>query len=92
MVPGYLDIPEAIKDYALAADLKELSRELATLTQAVEDNMMIAGAEAYDAALIFHGAVKGANRTNTPGSKVIYDDLVARFPHGGRKTQKPGTA
>lgn len=89
LVPGYLDIPEAVKDYALAADLQQLSRELVTLSQAVEDNMMIAGAEAYDAALIFHGAVKGASRSNTPGSKVIYEDLVSRFPHGGRKTAKP---
>ena len=92
LVPGYLDIPEAVKDYTLAADLKQLSHELATLSQAIEDNMMIAGAEAYDAALIFHAAVKGASRSNTPGSKAIYDDLVARFPHGGRKAEKPGAA
>jgi len=91
LVPGYLDIPEALKDYTLAVDLKQLLRELGTLTQTMEDNMMIAGAEAYDASLIFHGSIRGASRANTPGSKAIYEDLVARFPHGGRKADKPAT-
>lgn len=86
LVPPYLDLAEANKDYALAADLKEFSHELATLSQAVEDNLMMAGAEAYDAALIFHASVKGASRTNTPGSEAIYDDLVQRFPRGSRKS------
>ncbi len=86
LVPAYLDLAEASKDYALAADLKELSRELATLTQAVDDTLMIAGSEAYDAALIFHGSVKGASRANTPGSKAIYDDLAQRFPRSSRSS------
>ena len=47
---------------------------------------MMAGAEAYDAALIFHASVKGASRTNTPGSEAIYEDLVQRFPRGSRKS------
>lgn len=86
LVPPYLDLAEANKDYALAADLRELSHELGTLNQAVEDTLMVAGAEAYDAALIFHASVKGASRTNAPGSQAIYEDLVQRFPRGARKT------
>lgn len=85
LVPPYLDLAEANKDYALAADLREISRELGTLNQAVEDTLMVAGAEAYDAALIFHASVKGASRTNAAGSQAIYEDLVQRFPRGARK-------
>ena len=85
LVPPYLDLAEANKDYTLAADLREISRELGTLNQAVDDTLMVSGAEAYDAALIFHASVKGASRTNAPGSQAIYEDLVQRFPRGVRK-------
>jgi len=85
LVPPYLDVTEAAKDFALVAQLRELQRELTTLSQSVDDTLMVAGAEAYDAALIFHASVKGASRVNSPGSSAIYEDLVQRFPRGGRK-------
>jgi hypothetical protein len=88
LVPPYLSIQEALKDYQLVSDLKEMARELSTLSQSVNDALMVAGAEAYEAALIFHASVKGASRTNSPGSEAIYEDLVKRFPFGSRKIGK----
>lgn len=90
LVPPYLDITEANKDYALATALIEVSHELATLTQALEDAIMVTSSEAYGAALIFHGSVKGATRTNAPGSKAIYEDMATRFP--GRPAKKKAVA
>ncbi len=87
LVPPYLELPEAIKDYTLCADLKELSHELSTLSQAIDDTLMVAGSEAYDAALIFHNSVKGATRTNAPGTQAIYEDLAERFPRSRRRVE-----
>ena len=86
LVPVYLDIAEAKKDFALARDLYGILQQLNTLQRAVEDTMMVAGSEAYDAALIFYSSVKGASRVNVPGSEAIYNDLQQRFAVKPQKT------
>ncbi|MDE3145070.1 MAG: hypothetical protein KGL19_13010, partial [Bacteroidota bacterium] len=58
-------------------------QQLNTLSRAIEDTMMVAGAEAYDASLIFYNSVKAAERSNIGGSHAIYMDLKEQFP---RKT------
>lgn len=85
LVPAYLDVSEATKDLAMVNDLREIAHELNTLCQAVEDTLTMAGAEAYEASLIFHASVKGASRNNVAGSQAIYEDLVQRFPRIGHK-------
>jgi hypothetical protein len=89
LVPAYLNLPEALKDFGLTSNLREFAHELGTLSQAVDDTLMVAGSEAYDAALIFHASVKGASRTDAAGSQAIYEDLVQRFPRGGRRISQP---
>jgi hypothetical protein len=86
LVPSFMDLPEAKKDYDLAAALYGIFQQLNTLTTAVEDTGMVAGSEAYEAALVFYHSVKGASRSNVPGSQAIYDDLSQRFP-GQRKAK-----
>lgn len=89
LVPAYLDIEEAKKDYALANNVHEVLRDLEVLVTSLQDTIMVAGSEAYDAALVFYTSVKAAARTNAPGVQSIYDDLVQRFPRGGRRLTKP---
>ena len=79
LVPGYLDIPEAKKDLALSQDLNSVLKQVSTLQRAIEDTMMVAGSEAYNAALVFYNSVKGASRVNVPGSEAVYNDLRQRF-------------
>lgn len=79
LIPSYLDLTEAKKDFALAHDLYGILQQLNTLQRAVEDTMMVAGSEAYDAALIFYNSVRGASRVNVPGSEAVYNDLQQRF-------------
>jgi len=79
LLPNYLDLEEAKKDYALSRDLYSLLQLVNTLQRALEDTMMVAGSEAYDAALIFYNSVKGASRGNVPGSEAVYNDLQQRF-------------
>ena len=79
LVPTYLDLPEAKRDLKLAQDLGNILKQISTLQRAVEDTMMVAGSEAYDAALVFYGSLKGASRVNVPGSQSILEDLQKRF-------------
>jgi hypothetical protein len=67
--PPYLDLDEAKRDYALAAELNEIARELKSLHQSVNDVLMVTGSEAYSAALMFYSSVKGASRSNVAGSR-----------------------
>ena len=46
---------------------KHIYQQVNTLQRAIKDTMMLAGSEAYDAALIFYNAVKGASRGNVTG-------------------------
>jgi hypothetical protein len=79
LVPSYLDLSEANKDLKLTQDLSSILKQISTLNRAVEDTLMVAGSEAYDAALVFYNSVKGASRVNVPGSEAVYNDLQKRF-------------
>ena len=49
--------------------------------------MMMAGSEAYNAALVFYNSAKGASRVNVPGSEAVYSDLQQRFAVKPKKTE-----
>jgi hypothetical protein len=87
LVPGYLDVPEARKDFALAQDLNTVLKQVSTLQRAIEDTAMVAGSEAYNAALVFYSSVKGASRVNVPGSEAVYNDLQQRFAVKTKKAE-----
>lgn len=86
LVPAYLDIAEAKKDFQLTQALLPIRQELQTLLRAVEDVAMLAGSEAYDAALIYYNSVKGASRSNVPGAQAVWDELSPRFPRRSTKS------
>jgi len=85
--PTYLDLPEAKSDLLLTQDLNNILNQISTLQRAIEDTMMVAGSEAYTAALVFYNSVKGASRVNVPGSEAIHKDLQERFAVKPRKTE-----
>ncbi|MDO5524361.1 MAG: hypothetical protein Q4G48_10000 [Bacteroidia bacterium] len=85
LTPPYIDLPEAQKDLSLVRNVMPVLQELRTLTRGLEDTVMVAGSEAYDAALIFYASVKGASRTDVPGAQAVHDDLKRQFPNRGRK-------
>lgn len=86
LVPAFMDLAEAKKDYALTAELYNIYQQLYTLITAIEDTGMVAGGEAYEAALIFYHSVKGASRSDVAGAQAVYNDLSQRFP-GQRKSK-----
>lgn len=89
LVPNYVDLTEAKKDNKLATDIYGIFQQLSTLLRAMEDTGMVAGSEAYEAALVIYHSIKGASRSNVPGTQTIYDDLKQRFPGRGKKIVAP---
>ncbi len=87
LVPTYLNLTEAKSDLSLTQDLNNILNQISTLQRAIEDTMMVAGSEAYTAALVFYNSVKGASRVNVPGSEAIHKDLQERFAVKPRKTE-----
>ncbi|PZF72815.1 hypothetical protein [Taibaiella soli] len=85
LVPQFVDIAEAEKDLTLTRDLFHIYQKLTALTRSVEDAMMVAGGEAYEASLIFYNSVKAASRSNSAGSQAIYEEMSKRFPGRGKK-------
>jgi hypothetical protein len=89
LVPHFLDLNEFEKDVTAVSDLLQLQRPINQLNQKLEDTIMQAGSEAYQAALLFYNNVKGATKAAVPGAESVYNDLSQRFP--GRPTKKVET-
>ncbi|WP_175632127.1 hypothetical protein [Pedobacter ghigonis] len=87
LVPSFLDVTEAQKDYKLAADLYEVYLETSKFLRSREDSMMVAGGEAYEATFVFYNAVKGAHRSNIAGTQDVYEDVKQQFPRNRGNTE-----
>ena len=77
--PAYVDIPEMKKDVEAVSELTQYFRAVEELHEHLDDTIMLAGSEAYVAALAFYNSVKFASKMNQPGAEPIYDDLKQRF-------------
>ena len=90
LVPSYLDLTEASKDFALFTDLTNVLEWLKPLVQKIEDTQMEAGAEAFSQILLFYNNARMAAEKDIPGARAIYEDLQNRFP-GRKRKGKPIT-
>lgn len=85
LVPPFLDMAMFDADLQGASLLSRYTRALTPLLSSLEDSRMLAGSEAYQAALmIYHTAKMGAS-AGIPNAKAVYEDLANRFPGGARK-------
>jgi hypothetical protein len=84
LVPPYLEVDAFGVDFADAHGLWTLLNTVQQLEEAVDDTEMIAGSEAYQAALVFYQSVKMAAAQDIPGAKAVYEELKTRFPRTGR--------
>ena len=84
--PVYLNMPEFEKDVVVVNTLTSVKHSLLQIIEKLDDTSLQAGSEAFNAALIFYNAVKGAARAGEPGMKTIYNDLQSRFPGRGKAT------
>jgi hypothetical protein len=94
--------PEFIPAFMTAADLeidladsKNLVGPASLVTQlfnSLDDTMMVAGSEAYYAALYYYKSVQQAAVMNIPGAKAVYEELKKRFPGASRKVDATALA
>ena len=86
LVPPFLDTEEFKKDMKAIETLRSFYSPLEQVTGMLSDSMILAGSDAYSAALMFYGSVKSAKKSNVAKAGSIYDDLSSRFP--GTKMKK----
>lgn len=88
LVPQFIDLKEVRKDISAVSTLRMLAGPLQSLSDMLNDTMLLAGSEAYSAALAFYGSVKYAARLNQPAAEVIYNDLKSQFPRSSGKKEE----
>lgn len=84
LIPGYLSLEEFKHDLEATVALREIQQALTPLNEALSDTLMVAGSEAFQAALVFYNSVKGAAKSGVPGAKTVYDELSKRWPRKKR--------
>jgi hypothetical protein len=88
LCPSYLDLQAFDTDMTDATGLRKVHIVAKQLSSDIDDTVMGAGSEAYQAALVFYNAVKAAAAQDIPGAKEVYNDLKARFPSIKRKPKE----
>ncbi|MDR2906887.1 MAG: hypothetical protein LBU91_02720 [Bacteroidales bacterium] len=89
LCPPYLDMNAFSIDFTDATQLLLLNNALRQLQQGTDDTSMLAGSEAYQAALMFYRSTKEAAARNVSGAKAVYEELKARFPSTRRRKEVP---
>ncbi|MBV9961901.1 MAG: hypothetical protein JO072_06600 [Parafilimonas sp.] len=77
--PAFMNTRDLADDVAVVDGLTRIELPVANLASQLNDTIMIAGSEAYVAALMYYNAVKEAAKRNVPSAKPIYEDLRVRF-------------
>ncbi len=89
LAPQYLVIDEFGKDVYAVKKLFSLYSALQPIMDKLSDTMLIAGSEAFVAALSFYAAVQGAAKRNIPNADVIYKELRPRFAVSRKNSSNP---
>lgn len=83
LLPGYLNVEEMRKDYALYRALGDVLQPLAQLYEKVRDTQMLAGSEAYSTALMSYRMFQMAGKSGMPGMDAVVSRLSERFAGQG---------
>jgi hypothetical protein len=86
-LPRSFDVEEMRKDLELYQDLNRIRMSLLQLQDMIDDTCMLAGSEAYTAALTVYNSAK-TNGMNNKGMEPIVQELRERF----RRTRKTAEA
>ncbi|MDR1887084.1 MAG: hypothetical protein LBQ70_04135 [Prevotellaceae bacterium] len=80
LCPPYLNMSAFAIDFADAHNILPLYVTVQQTAENIDDTRMLAGSEAYHAALTFYNSVKHAASQDVPGAKAVYEALKVRFP------------
>jgi hypothetical protein len=84
-VPPFLDLNLFRVDLADAHGMWGIQNLAKQLKEMLNDTVMAAGSEAYQASLVFYSTVKVAAAHDVPGARAVYEALKVRFPSSRRK-------
>ena len=87
-LPQFVPAEEMEKDWKANMDINNLYKSAALLCDDLNDTMMLAGSEAYEASLAYYNSVKFAARMRAPNAKGIYEDLKVRFEKQGKRKEE----
>lgn len=84
-LPKKFNVADFAKDHALSEALEPIRQQLAKLTELVEDSQLLAGSEAYIAALeVYHAAQRTGKGS---GLDDLIDQVGQRFSRRRKETQ-----
>ncbi len=84
--PNYFVPAEMQKDFALYNQLNEIVLVSERVHEKLRDTQMLAGSEAYIAALTAYRLLQSAAQDGVPGADALYNRLRERFALQGGKT------
>jgi hypothetical protein len=79
LIPAYISVANMKNDLTLFTQLDELSGLASQLCERIEDTKMLAGSEAYNAALALYKIFGSAADAGVSGADSIVDQLKKRF-------------
>lgn len=83
--PPYLEVKNMEVDFNSVKELHSIITPLEKIIDRIKDTEMLAGSEAYVAALSYYNSVKMGMKLQLPEAESIYDDLKERFKRQGKK-------
>jgi hypothetical protein len=89
MLPAYLNQTAMQKDMNLYNQLDKLAGRIRQVLEKIDDTQMLAGSEAFVAALTAYKLFSAAAAAGIPGSDAIYDTLRERFAGQGGSGANP---
>jgi hypothetical protein len=91
LFPAYLNVAQMQNDLELYRQLDELSTMLRQTLERIEDTRILAGSEAYVAALSVYKLVGAAASAGVQGTDTIYEQLRERFTVSTNTNPTPPT-
>lgn len=91
MLPAYLDKTTMQNDMTLYNQLDKIAGRMRQVVEKIDDTQMLAGSEAYVAALTAYKLFAAAAAAGIAGSDAVYDTLRERFAGQGGSGATPPT-
>jgi hypothetical protein len=91
LCPSFLDMAAFRIDMGDATGLRVVRNDSRQTLELLDDIVLLAGSEAYQASLAFYNYIKLLASQDVPRAKAIYEELKVRFP-GRKKSSKNGDA
>ncbi len=85
ILPAYMTVDNLNMDITLYQQLDPLVQLAAQNFERLRDTQMLAGSEAYIAALAYYRMVEAAAKAGLPGMDTVYNQLKERFANQGNQ-------